>query len=141
MMSLEQASHAMALAAQHHRFRHAHPNARLFVMANTRGEERLLGALGADVCSAPQNMSAGEGMYHPIAGRRRKFDAIYDAQIAPFERPKISRLFPSCTSVTQIFAGWLPRLKNAEFRKFVNKLRRDHVIANDVVADTVVPAT
>ncbi|MCJ2137363.1 glycosyltransferase [Methylobacterium sp. J-026] len=138
-MSLERRVNALALAAQHRRFQKTHPRASLIILANTRDEERLLRRLGVDVRYAPQNMFVDEGMYHPIPGRERRFDAIYNAQLAPFKRHELARTLPSCAYVTKMFTTWSPQLKRQHLGKFVCSLPYNHVILNDVTADDVVP--
>ncbi len=137
--SLERAAFAVSLAVQHRRFRIAHPRARLIVLANTPGEERLLRSLGVDVHLAPQNMFVDESMYVPMPGRPRQFDAIYNAQIAPIKRHALARTVPSCAYVAKLFETWSPRLKRAQLDGFVQSLPRGHVILNARTPDDVVP--
>ncbi|MCJ2067352.1 glycosyltransferase [Methylobacterium sp. J-030] len=138
-MSLERKLNALTLAAQHRRFRKTHTGARLVILANTRDEEELLRRLGVDVQYAPQNMFVDEGMYHPIPERARRFDAIYNAQLAPFKRHELARTLPSCAYVTKMFTTWSPQLKRQHLRKFVRGLPYNHVILNDVTSDDIVP--
>lgn len=138
-MSLERPTYALSFAAQCRRFRKAHPRARLIVMANTLREERILGKLGVDVRFAPQNMFVDETMYHPIPGRERRFDAIYNAQLAPMKRHELARLVPSCVYVTKMFEAWSADLKQAQLAKFVGSLPQGHEICNDTTADSIVP--
>lgn len=137
--SLERLTFAIALAVQYRRFRTAHPRARLIVLANTPGEERLLRHLGVDVHLAPQNMFVDETMYGPILGQPRRFDAIYNAQIAPIKRHALARTVPSCAYVTKLFGTWSPRLKRAQLDTFLRSLPQGHVILNAVTPDDVVP--
>ncbi|NEU11918.1 glycosyltransferase [Methylobacterium sp. BTF04] len=137
-MSLERRAFALALAAQHRRFRRAHPRARLILMANTQAEELLLRKLGVDVHLIPQNMFIDETMYHPIPGQERRCDAIYNAQLAPFKRHELARLVPSCAYVTKMFKSWSPHLKRAQLDRFVRALPHGHTILNDIGADDVV---
>ena len=137
--SLERAAFAVSLAVQHRRFRTAHPRARLIVLANTPGEERLLRRLGVDVQLAPQNMFVDETMYVPMPDQPRRFDAIYNAQIAPIKRHALARTVPSCAYVTKLFGKWSPRLKRAQLDRFVQSLPRGHVILNPLTPDDVVP--
>lgn len=138
-MSLERPTYALSFAAQCRRFGRAHPHARLIVMANTIREERVLGRLGVDVRFAPQNMFVDERMYHPLPGRRRRFDAIYNAQLAPMKRHDLARLVPSCAYVTKLFETWSPGLKRAQLARFVKSLPQRHEIVNETTADAVVP--
>ena len=137
--SLERAAFAVSLAVQHRRFRTAHPRARLIVLANTPGEARLLRGLGVDVHLAPQNMFVDETMYLPMPDQPRRFDAIYNAQIAPIKRHALARTVPSCAYVTKLFGTWSPRLKRAQLGGFVRSLPRGHVILNALTPDDVVP--
>ena len=137
--SLERWAFAVSLAVQYRRFQIAHPRARLIVLANTAGEERLLRRLGVDVHLAPQNMFVDETMYVPIPDRPRRFDAIYNAQIAPIKRHALARTVPSCAYVTKLFGTWSPRLKRAQLDGFVRSLPQGHVILNPLTADDVVP--
>lgn len=138
-MSLERPTYALSFAAQVRRFQKAHPRARLIVLANTAGEERLLRRLGVDAQFAPQNMFVDEAMYHPLPGRERSFDAIYNAQLAPMKRHALARLVPSCAYVTKMFEAWPPSLKQAQLAKFAKGLPRGHQIVNDIAAGTLVP--
>ncbi|MCJ2083937.1 glycosyltransferase [Methylobacterium sp. J-090] len=136
-MSLERRTFALAFAVQHRRFRKAHPNARLIVMANTPEEERLLRKLGVDVRLVPQNMFIDETMYHPIPGHERRFDAIYNAQLAPFKRHELARFVPSCAYVTKMFTSWSQQLKKAQLDKFVRSMPQGHAILNDFSGNDV----
>lgn len=138
-MSLERPTYALAFAAQCRRFRRTHSRARLVVMANTIREEQMLGTLGVDVRFAPQNMFVDEAMYHPIPGRERNFDAIYNAQLAPMKRHELARFVSSCAYVTKMFEAWSPELKQAQLAKFVGSLPQGHEIVNDTTADSIVP--
>lgn len=138
-MSLERFTFALSLAVQHRRFCKAHPRARLIVMANTPSEEQLLRRLGVDVRFAPQNMFVDEAMYHPIPGHARRFDAIYNAQLAPMKRHELARHVPSCAYVTKMFDSWSPRLKRIQLNKFARSLPRNHIILNERSADGLVP--
>lgn len=137
--SLERMAFAVSLAVQHRRFRTAYPHARLIVLANTVGEERLLRRLGVDVHLAPQNMFVDETMYIPLPDQPRHFDAIYNAQIAPIKRHALARMVPSCAYVTKLFGTWSPRLKRAQLEGFVRSLPRGHVILNPLTPGDVVP--
>ena len=138
-MSLERPTYALSLSVQHRRFSRAHPWCRLIIMANTLAEERLLRALGVDVYLAPQNMFVDEAMYHPIPGRERRFDAIYNAQLAPMKRHALARLVPTCAYVTKLFDTWSPILKRKQLNAFLRKLPQGHAIINTLGADHVVP--
>jgi glycosyltransferase involved in cell wall biosynthesis len=135
--SLERPTFALSFAVQHRRFRQAHPRARPIAMANTPAEERLLRRLGVDIHLAPQNMFVDETMYHPVPGRERTYDAIYNAQLAPVKRHELARLVPSCAYVTKMFGPWSPRLKRAQLDKFVRALPQGHAILNEITTDNI----
>ncbi|KOX60262.1 hypothetical protein ADL19_02720 [Streptomyces purpurogeneiscleroticus] len=137
--SLERAAFALALAVQHRRFRSFHPAARLVVLANTPDEERLLHCLGVDVHLAPQNMFVDETMYFPMPDRERRYDAIYNAQIAPIKRHALARTVPTCAYVTKLFGTWSPRLKRTQLAAFLRSLPQGHAVLNPVTPDDVVP--
>ncbi|MBP32612.1 MAG: glycosyltransferase family 1 protein [Burkholderiales bacterium] len=138
-MSLERPIYALSFAAQYRRFRKAHPRARLIVMANTKGEEQLLRGLGVVVHLAPQNMFVDESMCYPIPGRERRYDAIYNATLAPMKRHELARLLPSCAYVTKLFDHWPSRLKREQRNEFVRALPRGHAIINDINEDGFAP--
>lgn len=137
-MSLERKVNALALAAQHRRFRKAHRNTRLIMLANSRVEEEILLKFGVDTQYAPQNIFVDEAMYYPIPGRERRFDAIYNAQLAPFKRHELARLLPSCAYVTKLFTTWSSELKREQLRKFITQLPSGHLIVNDLAEDDFV---
>lgn len=136
-MSLERRTYALSLAVQHRRFRKAHPKARLIMMANSRDEEALLRNLGIDVQFAPQNMFVNETMYHPLPAAERRFDALYNAQLAPFKRHDLARLVPSCAYVTKMFTHWPPQLKRDQLDRFTRTMPPGHAILNDIVDDGI----
>lgn len=138
-MSLERPTYAFSLAVQYRRFRRAHPFSRLIVLANTEGEERLLRRLGIDAYLAPQNMFVDETMYHPVPGRKRTYDAIYNAMLAPMKRHDLARLVPSCSYVTKLFDHWPPELKRAQLTNFIRRLPRGHVVCNMITEGRIVP--
>lgn len=138
-MSVERPTYALSLAVQYRRFRKTHPHARLIVMANTVGEEQLLRRLGIEVHLAPQNMFVDETMSHPIPGRERTYDAIYNAMLAPMKRHALARLIPSCAYVTKMFGSWPEALKRAQLTQFVQRLPRGHTILNEITADKLAP--
>lgn len=138
-MSLERPTYALSLAVQYHRFRKAHPGARLIVMANTDAEERLLRRLGVDALRVPQNMFIDETMYVPIPGRERTYDAIYNAMLAPMKRHDLARLVPSCAYVTKLFDHWSPGLKRSQLNKFVTHLPSGHAICNTITGGILSP--
>lgn len=137
-MSLERRIFAISLAVQHRRFEKRYPHARMIMLANTRDEERILRGLGVAAQFAPQNMFVNETMYHPLPGRERTFDAIYNAQLAPFKRHDLARLVPSCAYVTKMFSHWPAQLKRQQLDKFVRTMPLGHAILNDVVPDGIV---
>jgi glycosyltransferase involved in cell wall biosynthesis len=134
-MSLERKTNALTLSVKYRRFRKAHPRTSLILLANTRAEEALLQRLGVDVQYAPQNMFVDEGMYYPVPGRERQFDAIYNAQLAPFKRHELARAVPSCAYVTKMFSTWAPLLKREQLRQFLRVMPAGHAIINDIVDD------
>ena len=138
-MSLERPTFALALAIQYRRFRRAHPGARFIVLANTKGEERLLRKLGVEVQLAPQNMLVDETMSFPISGRERTYDAIYNAMLAPMKRHELTRLVPSCAYVTKLFGHWPAELKRAQLNQFVSRLPQGHTILNGMADGDVLP--
>ena len=92
-----------------------------------------------DVRFAPQNMFVDEAMYQPIPGRARRFDAIYNAQLAPMKRHELARHVPSCAYVTKMFDSWSPRLKRIQLNRFVRSLPKNHIILNERSTDGLVP--
>ena len=137
-MSLERKTNAFSLAAQHRRFRKAHRQARLILLANTRAEEDQLRRLGVDVQYAPQNMFVDEFMYNACSEQNRIFDAIYNAQLAPFKRHELASLVPSCAYVTKLFSTWSSELKRDQMHKFIRRLPSGHAILNDIGANDFV---
>ncbi|MBL7590231.1 hypothetical protein, partial [Escherichia coli] len=74
-----------------------------------------------------------------IPGRERRYDAIYNATLAPMKRHELARLLPSCAYVTKLFDHWPSRLKREQRNEFVRALPRGHAIINDINEDGFAP--
>ncbi|NOJ99365.1 glycosyltransferase, partial [Corallococcus coralloides] len=70
--------------------------------------------------------------------QKRQYDALYNAQLAPFKRHELARLVPSCAYVTKLFATWSSELKRDQMRRFIQELPKGHEILNEIGIDDFV---
>ncbi|MGA4555029.1 glycosyltransferase [Methylorubrum aminovorans] len=71
-------------------------------------------------------------MYHPRPDIERSYDAIYNAQLAPFKRHYLARTIPSCAYITKLFSHFPAEHKRASIAKFLGELPRGHTVLNDI---------
>jgi glycosyltransferase involved in cell wall biosynthesis len=137
--SQEDPLEARALAIAYRRFRRDHPACRLIILANTPAEEDRLRRLGVEVQFAPQNIFVDEDLFFPLPGRPRTFDAIYNAQLAPYKRHALARDIGRCAYVT-FFPGKYPeRTRSIRTRAFLERLPQGHSVLNPIEGDRLMP--
>jgi hypothetical protein len=130
---------ALSLAVAYRRFRRDHPACRLIILANTPTEEDRLQRLGLEVQLAPHNIFVDENLFFPLHDQTRTFDAIYNAQLAPYKRHALARDIPRCAYVT-FFPGKYPaRTRGIRTRAFLDRLPPGHSVLNPTEGDRLVP--
>jgi len=71
-------------------YRQAHPRHRIVVLCSTESERRRLGAAGIEGIFCSHNALVDESIFR-ITSEEKRYDAIYNAQMAPFKRHKLAR--------------------------------------------------
>jgi len=80
-----------------HRLRHSHH--RLIFLCNTPEEQRLLREQGEAAVFLNKTLSVPEAIFRPIEGVSVEFDAIYNAQLAPWKRHELTLGIERCAFI------------------------------------------
>jgi hypothetical protein len=76
------------------------PRHRLIFMANTETERLMLTDVGLEAAWVSSNAFVSSAIFRPLPESRKRFDAVYDAQINPFKRHNLATGIKSLALIT-----------------------------------------
>lgn len=94
--SIEEETTARALRRQAVRHRFVNPLHRILFMCNTDGEAALMRSCGEAAFVHNKTTNVSETVFTPLVGEPIEYDAIYNAQLAPWKRHELTLRLKSC---------------------------------------------
>jgi len=84
-----------AVAAQRER----HPQHRFLLLCNETEEEAAFSGAGQEAIHCSHNAFVDEAIFRPIPTSERRYEAVYNAAIAPWKRHHLASLVSSCAHI------------------------------------------
>lgn len=94
-----------------------HRGQRVHYLACTHRQLEQLRARGLSAILCNHNALVDESVFHPIPGRSRRYDAIYDARLSPFKRHGLAEKVDRLALLTAPVAGQRDRGYAEEIRR------------------------
>jgi len=112
------------------RRREQYPNHRIIFMSNTQEEVDGLCRAGVEAKKFSHNFTVSKDVFHPIEGVERRFDAVYNAQIARWKRHELAQNINRLILIYYNYDG-----NGLDYFNYLKETLKDADFANEHMTD------